>query len=289
MTAVTNLGAGIFTISADTYHADPCERPSLTSSIARILINESPLHAWTSHPKLNPEYESAEASHFDIGTAAHALLLEGAANVAVVDAKDWRTKAAQEQRDAAYASGKQPLLAHQWADVERMVAAARTQLEAIDARPPIFADGQAERSLIWDEHGVICRARLDWLRDDFEAIDDYKTTSRTANPESFSRTLFNMGYDVQAAFYLRGLEALTGAVAQWRWIVQEIDPPYGLSVVSLTPAALDLAQSKVDFAIERWRECVESGEWRGYPTEVCYAELPGWAEAQWFEREAAQA
>lgn len=289
MTVAANLGAGIYTISAETYHSDPCEQPSLTSTIARILINESPLHAWTAHPKLNPDHENQEAGHFDIGTAAHSLLLEGEANVAVVDAKDWRTKAAQEQRDAAYTAGKQPLLAHQWADVERMVAAARAQLDAIAAHPPIFEDGQAERSLIWDERGVTCRARLDWLRDDFDAIDDYKTTSRTANPGSFSRTLFNMGYDVQAAFYLRGLETLTGAVAQWRWVVQETDPPYGLSVVSLTPAALDLAQSKVDFAIGLWRECVGTGTWKGYPTEVCYAELPGWAEAQWFEREAAQA
>jgi hypothetical protein len=283
-----SLGAGIYTIGADTYFGDPCDRPSLTSTIARILINESPLHAWTAHPKLNPAHENQEAGHFDIGTAAHSLLLEGAANVVVVDAKDWRTKVAQEERDAAHAAGLQPLLVHQWEDLKRMVTAAREQLDALDARPPIFQDGQAERSLIWDEHGVICRARLDWLRDDFAAVDDYKTTSRSANPASFSRTLFNVGYDLQAAFYLRGLEALTGAVAQWRWVVQEIAPPYALSVVSLTPAALDLAQAKVDFAIARWRECVESGSWKGYPTEVCYAELPGWEEARWLEREGTQ-
>lgn len=282
------VGAGLYTMDAETYFADPCEQPSLTSTIARILINESPLHAWTAHPKLNDAHANQEASHFDIGTAAHSLLLEGEAKVAIVDAKDWRTKDAQEARDAAYAAGRQPLLAHQWADVKRMVQSAREQLSTIVAQPPLFADGQCERVLVWSEHGVTCRARLDWLRDDFAAIDDYKTTSRSANPASFSRSLFNIGYDVQAAFYLRGLEALTGAVAQWRWVVQETSPPYALSVVSLTPAALDLAQAKVDFAIAKWRECVDAGTWDGYPTEVCYAELPGWEEARWLEREAAQ-
>lgn len=279
------LGPGIHTIDADTYHADPCEQPSLTSTVARILTTDSPLHAWCAHPKLNPDFTNVEAPHFDLGTAAHSLLLEGEANVEVIDYPDWRKKDAQEQRDAAYEAGKQPLLTHQWLEVERMVQAASIQLEAINATPVIFASGHAEQTLIWQEDDVTCRARLDWLHDDNTAIDDYKTSSRTANPESFSRSLFNIGYDVQAAFYLRGLRALTGEDAQWRWVVQETTPPYALSVVSLTPAALELANAKVDYAITRWRECLTSGVWRGYPTEVCYAELPGWEEARWLEKE----
>ncbi|HEX5370037.1 MAG TPA: PD-(D/E)XK nuclease-like domain-containing protein [Dehalococcoidia bacterium] len=285
-TEVEYVGAGIHTLDPDAYHADPCEKPSLTSTIARVLLNESPLHAWTCHPRLNPQFVNQEAGHFDIGTAAHSLLLEGEANVEVVDAKDWRTKAAQEQRDTAYAEGKQPLLSYQWVEVERMVQAAHIQLDAVDVNPPIFKDGLAEQTLIWEEQGVTCRARLDWLRDDYDAIDDYKTTSRTANPASFSRSLFNIGYDIQAAFYLRGLEQLTGSVAQWRWVVQETDPPYALSVVSLNPAALDLANAKVDYAIKCWRECLTTNRWKGYPSEVCYAELPGWEEARWLEKEA---
>lgn len=279
------LGVGIHWIAADVYHADPCEQPSLTSTIARILTADSPLHAWTAHPRLNPEYENTEAAHFDIGTTAHELLLEGEANVEVIEADSWRTKAAQEQRDAAYQAGKQPLLTHQWAEVDRMVQAARKQLARINADPAIFENGLPEQTLIWDEDGVTCRARLDWLHDGYVAIDDYKTSSRTANPAGFSRSLFNMGYDVQAAFYLRGLERLTGAVAEWRWVVQETAPPYALSVVSLSPAAIGLANAKVDYAIARWRECLTTGRWAGYPTEVCYAELPGWEEARWFEKE----
>lgn len=288
-TATTVLGPGIHAIPAERYHEDPCEQPSLTSTIARILATDSPLHAWTAHPRLNPAFENTEAGHFDLGTAAHSLLLEGEANVEVCDFDSWRTKAAQEQRDAAYEAGKQPLLTHQWVELERMVQAAGKQLEAVNADPVIFAAGHAEQTLIWTEGDVTCRARLDWLHDDNTAIDDYKTTSRSANPESFSRTLFNMGYDVQAAMYLRGLEALTGMSAQWRWVVQETTPPYALSVVAMTPQALSLANEKVEYAITRWRECRASGRWPGYPTQVCYAELPGWMDAAWLEKEAKEA
>lgn len=281
-----SLTAGIHAIPPDRYHADPCERPSLNATVARILCTQSPIHAWTAHPRLNPEYASEEAEKFDIGTAAHSMLLEGEAAVEVIDANDWRTSAAKEARDTARANGRQPLLVKQWTEVQRMVQAAQIQLEAIVADPPIFANGLAEQTLIWEEDGdVLCRAKLDWLHSSYLAIDDYKTTSRSANPEGWSRTLFSMGYDVQAAFYLRGLEAVTGSVATWRWVVQETAPPYALSVSSLTPAALEIATAKAEYAIRRWRECITSNIWPGYPTEICYAELPGWEETRWLEKE----
>jgi hypothetical protein len=49
------------------------------------------------HPKLNPQLERREDEKFDIGTAAHAIILEGFAAVEVIDAPDWRTKAAQKR------------------------------------------------------------------------------------------------------------------------------------------------------------------------------------------------
>lgn len=278
-------GAGIHTMPAEQYHADPCEQPSLSSSIAKIICSASPLHAWTAHPRLNPNYTPEEAEKFDIGTAAHYLLLEGMPEIVVIEAPDWRTNAAKDARDEARAAGKLPLLEKHWGAVQAMVEAARIQLEGISAAPPIFTDGKPEQMLVWDDGGVTCRARLDWLRDDHSAIDDYKTTSRTANPEAWSRSLFGMGYDIQAAFYLRGLQALTGQQADWRWVVQETAPPYALSVVSLNPAALELADAKVIYALNRWRECLAANVWPGYPTEICYAELPGWEEARWLEKE----
>lgn len=282
--------AGILTLTPEQYHADPAATPSLSSSIATILCTQSPAHAWQAHPKLNPDLEREHKDQFDLGTTAHAILLEGKNVVEVVDAKDWRTDAAKAAREEIRSRGKIALLPHTVSSVWAMVAAAREQLEAHAAAPPLFVEGKAEQTLIWEEPGgVVCRALFDWLHDDYTAIDDYKTTSRSggANPESWSRSLFSMGADVQAAFYLRGLrrEIDVGVEPVFRWAVQETVPPYALSVVSPGPGVLEIAGRKVQHAIDLWRKCLASDEWPAYPTEVCYAELPPWEEARWLALE----
>jgi len=278
----------ILDLPAEDYHADQvaAEQVTLSASIARILIAESPAHARAAHPRLNPDWQPSHDEKFDVGTIAHSLLLEGEAAVVVVDAPDWRTKVAQEQRDEAYEAGQTPVLLKNWGAVERMVAAVHSQIATVSVEPPLFADGKPERTLVWEENGVACRARLDWLRDDLGAIDDLKTTSRSANPDGWSRTIFNIGYDVQLAFYLRGLKAVTGADAEFRFVVVETSPPYALSVMSLAPGALELANAKVDWALATWKRCLEKDVWPAYPTQVAYAEAPSWEETRWLEKEA---
>jgi len=282
---------GIYTLPAADYHRDPCPEPSLSSSIAKMLCLSSALHAQHEHPRLNPAAVHEDAEHFDIGVAAHALLLEGGGNIEPIDAPDWRTKAAKEARDAARAAGKTPLLAHVCADVINMVRTLRGQLELhTDGGAAMFTDGEAEQTAIWIEDGdVWCRARIDWIRTDPYAIDDYKTTSASANPDVWARTMFAAGHDLQAAWYLRGLRAITGErldePSAFRFAVQEIHAPYAASVIALNPDAMLLAEKKCIYAIEKWREARASNDWRGYPRRTAYATLPAWHEAWWLEKE----
>lgn len=281
---------GIYEMSMAEYLADPCPEPSLSSHVAHALIAESPRHAAFGHPRLNPRPVAEEDEKFDIGTAAHALLLEqDEAAVVVVDAPDWRTKAAKELRAAVRAEGRTPLLAHQHAHVCAMVTALRAQLAEHAERPEPFTDGQPERVLIWREGPVWCRARLDWLHDDAPIIDDYKTTG-DANPETWGRRqVYDLGYDLQAAFHARGLEVVTGTAmsARFRWVVQEIAPPYAMSVCALSPEAALLAEKKRRFAVQLWLACLETGRWPGYPDHTCYLALPSYEESRWLARELA--
>ena len=136
---------GIYTMTAEDYHADKiASRPSLSASMAHLLCTSSPAHAWVAHPKLNPAFERHEEEKFDVGTVAHALLLQGEDVAVVVDAPDWRTNAAKEERDAARAAGQIPLLAKHWDAVRAMVAATRQQLDKIDTTPALFTDGKPE-------------------------------------------------------------------------------------------------------------------------------------------------
>lgn len=275
--------AGIYDLPAAVYHADPCPEPSLSSSIAKMLCLESAVHARHAHPRLNPAAADENGEHFDIGTAAHALLLEGSTTIAIIDAKDYRTNVAKAARDAAYADGLTPLLAGRWADVQALVGSAREQLaQHTDGGAEMFLDGKPEQTLVWREDDVWCRARLDWLR--LGAIDDFKT-AESADPDRWARTMFACGFDLQAAFYLRGVKALTGIDAVFRFAVIEREPPHALSVVGLSPSAMTIGEKKVLYALERWQQCLRSGHWPGYPTRTCWVELPPWEEARWLERE----
>lgn len=282
---------GLLSIPAAEYHADPADVPSLSSSIAYMLCESTPAHARAAHPRLNPDFERTEEEKFDVGTVAHAMLLEGRDIVEVVYADDWRTKIAKEARAIARLDGKIPLLAKHFDQVKTMVEILREQLAEKNCRPALLVDGKPEQTLIWEDEGVTCRALFDWLHDDLSAVDDLKTTVRTANPNPWTRqTLFSIGADIQVAFYLRGLEVAFGATdVEWRFIVAETSPPFAVSVVSLGPDVLMLARKKVRYALKLWRRCMETGIWPGYPNEICWAELPPWIENQWLAKEAQEA
>lgn len=272
-------------VTAATYHDDlVADVPTLSKSIIQLLLTASPAHARQAHPRLNPNWERKEEQKFDLGNAVHQVFLEGVDAVAVCPFDSWRTAAAKEERDAARAAGRIPMLPADYERVEEMVVALRAQLEVRE--DSLFTDGKAETTIIWEERGVLCRARLDWLRDDLTACDDLKTASRSANPETWCRhTLYSIGADVQQAFYLRGIEAVTGQRPEFRFCVVETESPFAMSVVTCGPAALELANKKVDFALDLWRKCLENDEWPAYDQRVHFAELPPWIESQWIDRE----
>lgn len=261
--------------------------PALSSTLARLLITQSPLHCWYNSRDLNPDYAPEFKDEFDLGTAVHRMLLEPDrvdTSHVVVQAKDWRTKAAQDARHAARIDGKTPLLAHQAVELAQMVAAVRATLSRFEERPTPLTNGVAEKVLEWREGDVLCRTRLDWLHFGELTVDDVKT-SGNANPDVFRSQVWSLGYDMQAAFYLRGVRAIYGKDAVFRFVVCETRAPYGVSVVGLDPEALALADRRVERAIRLWRECLASGNWPSYPERTAYLSAPPWEIA----REQAQA
>lgn len=282
-----NIGPGFYKLDDDVYHADPCPAPSLSNSIAKPLIEQSPRHAWTQHPRLNPDYEREDKSAFDMGSAFHDLVLRGLDNVAIVEANDWRTKAAREARDAARTAGRLPLLAKDHEALMAMHDALRRQLHAHECSEA-FTNGKPEMAIVWQEGDIWCRSRLDWLPDDPTGIFyDLKTTGNSASPDAWGRRVFfDTGCDMQAAFYRRGIRKTLGiADPVFRFVVIETKPPHALCVIEPDPAVLAIADKKVQAAIDLWAHCTRTGDWPGYPARVCYVDLPAWRETQWLERE----
>jgi hypothetical protein len=290
-------GPGIYEMTADQYHADPCPEPSLSSSIAWLLL-KAPAKAAFSHPRLNPDHREEVSEDFDIGKVSHEIVLRGArGKVAVVQGfTDWRTKEAQQLRDQVRASGKIPLLEKTWKHVFAMTQATRAQLDAHEDGRAMFRDGKAEQVLVWTEQvgrrTVWCRAMLDYLRAVPQhrggafAIDDYKSTRASANPADLARSMPNGAWPLQAAFYARGVELLTGEKATFRFAVQECFAPYLLSVIACNPSLEMLAEVKqYHRAVERWAVCLEDGAWPGYGTRTAFIDLPPWVEAAALEAE----
>lgn len=273
--------------TAAAYHADQvADVPTLSASIAKVLCSASPAHARAAHPKLNPDFEPTDEAKFDVGTVSHALLLEGLQVADVLHYDSWRTKDAKEARDLSRSHGRVPLLASQWDSVRRMVDAAQTQLAASDVTPQPFTAGKPEQTLVWETGGVACRALVDWLHNDHKTIDDYKSTAASAHPSAWAKTALDTGADVQLAMYTIAVEELYGITPEFRFIVQEVKPPYALSVIVPENDWIALGRDKVAYALGKWRDCLASGDWHGYPSRAAYIELPGWAETRWLERRA---
>lgn len=253
----------------------------LSASKIHTLLTQSPRHAVT-----DTGGEPSDAS--DMGMAIHDGLLEGIDRIAAIEADDWRTKAAKEQRDAARADGRIPMLARKVAQVEAAITAAKSFIETTELAG-IFTRGKPEQTAIWNEGELICKARPDWLTDERDVILHVKTTQGSAEPSSWIRNqLVSNGYDLASEFYARGLAEFAGiGFNDFKsvFLVIEQNEPYGCSLIALSPAMADLASRKVDRAINIWRECKRTGKYPAYSSQIHYAEPLPWHLAEQEEKE----
>jgi hypothetical protein len=281
VTATTDtFQAGVYDIPEDVYHRDPVPGGSLSSSGARKLLPPScpARFAW------EREHPPPPRDVFDFGTAAHKLVLGAGKPLAVLDADDWRSKAAREWREGVRAEGCVPLLKAEHEQVQAMAAAIRAHplASALLCR----GDVQAEQSYFWQdaEFGIWRRARFDAFRQAGDGsrlmITDYKTTA-SADPVSFAKSVANFGYHQQAAWYLDAADGCHGAAtdAAFLFVAQEKAPPYLVTVSQLDGDAIRAGDALNRAAMERYRDCTESGIWPGYQPEnvIALITLPPWA------------
>lgn len=288
---------GVYEISFAEYLSDPCILPSLSAGTAHTLLERSPWHAYSEHPRLGAPAQDYRRDAA-IGTVFHAAFLGVGADYAAIDPADypnkdgkipdgWTNAAIKEAKNAAMAQGKTPILLKDLATVAQMVEAASVQLDRHEIGNFTNQPGKAEQTLIWREGPVWCRARPDWMPGDLEAdpwIVNLKT-STCAHPDVWFRRLFDGGYDLSAAHYVRGVEMVLGLRVTERFVVVENEPPYALSVIELSRGAMWMAEKRRAAAVEMWRACLERQSWPGYPRAVCTIDLPPYREAQQTERE----
>jgi hypothetical protein len=222
--------------------------------------------------------------HFEFGHLVHLLVLGIGVPTVEIDADNYRTKAAQEQRDAARAEGKIPVLVGADANDEfgAELAKAQAMADSVRAHPEageLFRRGHPEKSLYWTdpETGVRLRARADWLTLINERLTcvDLKTAASVYRPD-LERVFWKNGYYLQNAWYVRLLTAIKGSEPDFAFVCVEKEPPYLVEVVRYEPEDVAEGHRLNRIAINTFARCIETGEWPGY-TDATTFRLPRWA------------
>ena len=279
------------------YEDDPTDEISTRAGLLKLMVTRSPRHAWMDSPRLNPDWRPTHKKEFDLGTCMHFRVLgDPHGRVIPLPFDSFRKADAKAARDAAYDERATPILESQLPGIDAAVVAARAQLpllsdydgEAFTHIP--LMDGVPEMTMVWRDgpSGVLCRGRLDWWHNDptdRTMFWDYKTT-KNAEPGGAARRLIGTGAEMQAAFYMRGITAITGIRdPRFGFIMQETVPPYAVSAVEFDRDILIAADQLLNKALEMWAQCIAEDKWPGYSATLQTVNAPGWYLAQQRERE----
>ena len=245
-------------------------------SALKHMLDSPARYLWERHNRV-------EKTAYDKGHAVHGIVLGVGEPVHVIDAPDWKQKATREERDAAYAAGEVPLLAHEWDAAQR--CADRITTHPL-AGPILTRPGDSEVSIYWtdDPTGLACKARADRVTvtpDGTHYIVDVKTSGQTANPAAFGRAAANFGYHMQAAYYMHGYATAAGLEPDqvaWLNVIAEVNAPHEVAVTTFDWLSLNAGENRWRHALDQLAACQETNEWPGYtPAEAAIVTIPQYA------------
>ena len=261
-------------LSAEDYHAD---RTSISSSGLRALLNPG----CPAQFKYDRDHPQAPKREFDLGHAAHLLVLGEGPEIDVLDFDNYLTKPAKLARAEAYEMGVVPLLRHEFEQVQAMATAVR---EHPDAGALLAMQGLAEQSIYWTDPAtrVRCRVRPDWLvqHPQVTLVVDLKTTT-DASPDACSKAIESHSYHQQGALYIDGVQAagLAPEGARFIWIFVSKKAPHLVTVRELADQDQDIGRARNDRALRIYADCTTTGvwpDWTGTVTEIPAISMPSW-------------
>lgn len=249
----------------DKYHAD---RTAVSKSWLDH-IHRSPAHLRAYLDGLIPSTPRQE-----FGSLVHAWVLEPdsiESRYLKIPKLDRRTKVGKEQYAELEAQAKESRLTMVDEVTWQQAMTIRDAVYRHKAAAAILGKGEPEQSVLWTnpETGELCKARADWLRENF--IADVKTTA-DASPSEFAKSMARYRYPVQAHHYREGFDA-----PRFVWIAVEINPPYAVAVYADNTEILKVGQEQRDGDLRLYAECKAKDEWPAYPEIVQDIQLPRWA------------
>jgi hypothetical protein len=282
-------------IAAEDYHGNPdlTPEPSLSSTGAKTLMSKSPLHFWHASA-MNPDRTEQSKSHFNVGKAAHDMILlrdRWPAHYFVTSEGFSRAKtkacgAEIAEADEAAASGL-TVLSFDQAETVRQVTEA---IQRVPLAMQALTNGVTEETLVWRDPITDrwLRARPDFRphsiakRSPVRVVADLKFVAPTnASPSGFAKAIENFGYHQSAAFYWDGIKATFDIEpTHWLHVVVEKEAPFCVSLYELPREDIERGRVLNRRAITLFDRCMNEGVWPGYADVPTPVGLPGWARAR---------
>jgi hypothetical protein len=297
---------GFYNITLDRHHSQPCNGPSVTSGVLRMMELHTPADVWA-YSLLNPNrYEKPDTDALRLGRAMAAYVEGGLDEVAkhyLVLPKDKPNRPTKTQIAAFDRNGFWSEAAKEGADFwETVDADGRTPLtddeitmicqmgEALAADPAAAAvmGGIPEVTMAYQDErtGLWVLSRPDTVS--FDGLTtDYKKMSAQGRPFThrlIDNRITQHGYDMQGALACEAMERLTGEWPAFGVIAQSDKPPYHVILREIGEEDLRLAQFRNRRALTRFSECLESGHWPGPGEDVAQYQRPQWQREQLLEQ-----
>jgi hypothetical protein len=135
---------------------------------------------------------------------------------------------------------------------------------------------------------VWCRAMLDVLCLPLGLVLDPKALRVAAIAGAFGKTAAESGYDLQARFYPRGVEAVVPELAgrvKFANLVVENYAPFAAATFEPDAETKAGADFQIHLAINRFAECLYSRKWPSYPKAPQTYSTPAWRQQQLIARQ----
>ena len=279
---------GLYRMPAEVYHKGPAVGPEFSNSLARALLTTSPLHAWTMHPKLNPNWRSQDSERrMEIGQVAHRLVLDAGQPIDILEFKDFRTKDAQAARIDSESRNRIPVLR---CDYERAEGLAEPMRNAVENfMGAAIADCLREVVILWQgKNGVWRKAMPDIATPDLRRLCDVKSTATSVHPAACSKRVYDAMYHIQAVHYSEGCDALDPegiGRREFGFLFAETSEPFAVSPpILLSEAGRAMGAEQLHIASDKFASCLKTDRWPGYSDQPHVAKPPPWVLSQWAER-----
>lgn len=191
-----------------------------------------------------------------------------------------RGKAWEEWRDAQD-SGRELLIQSEWndrriPDLERIAA----NIDAHEKARLLIRESEWHWRNVWCDAstGLTCKVEIDCVYHglDSHVLADLKTTSDTS-PEAFARQAANLGYDIQAAFYVDAYAEQHGRSLPYVLVCVRNVEPYDVEVYRMDDAFVDIGRRKYRSLIEDLARRVRQNDWKSATHGlICTLSKPRW-------------